>query len=258
MPPKVAKPGPQAVEAAPAAPVPSVDLSLTLRTHPSAAAAAAAAAEPSGAAEEDALRNHLETNLAPYTSIHARIVSDWLEGCVGTNVSNKFEAIYYHDVDILYYFLSPKAIGAEGSEWIERSNDNPSSSGSQESFYARPIGKTFQFSKTLAAKLPNFASEAEALAFVPRIYILVMGCDGPERIVPLEVLVLDCSPMALGGAAVVHTSVVSRATRFSIECSATNNIPLLNQDIVKKNNQLRVLDLNIKRWANITNALRTN
>jgi hypothetical protein len=122
----------------------------------------------------------------------------------------------------------------------------------------RPIGKAFQFSKALATKLPDFASEAEALAFVPRIYILVIGCDGPERVVPLEVLVLDCSPMSLSVTAGVHTSVVSKAASFSIECSVTNNIPLLNQDVLKQNNHLRVFDLDIKRYLYFAATLPAN
>lgn len=105
MPPKVAKPGAQAAEAAPAAPVASVDLRLTLRTHPQTSSfnssrpasrptgEVAAAADPAGAAG-DGLASHLESTLFPYTSVHIRIVSDWLESCVGTSVSYQIRAIF--------------------------------------------------------------------------------------------------------------------------------------------------------------------
>lgn len=114
MPPKVAKPGPQAVEAVPTAPIPSVDLSLTFRTHPSVAPrpeAQAAAAEPSGPAGEDGLlRNHLESTLAPYTSIHVRIVSDWLAECIGTYVSHKYCG---YTVIVIYIFFYLQRQSAE-------------------------------------------------------------------------------------------------------------------------------------------------
>lgn len=124
----------------------------------------------------------------------------------------------------------------------------PTAAGSEDGAAAVAIGKTFEFTKTLAAKLPVFGSEAEALAFIPRVYVIVVGCDGPERIVPLEVLVLDCSPMALSGPAVVQSAVASKAARFSLMCTATNNIAVLNPDIAKKNNQFRVLNMDIKRY----------
>lgn len=99
---------------------------------------------------------------------------------------------------------------------------------------SRPI--TYENKKVLP--IHSFGSDPTKAN--PIVYVIVLGCEGLDRVVPLEFLLLDCSKMTLvPGAA--QSGLVS-ALGFTVSCTVSSATAL-----VGKPTDLRALLLSVVR-----------
>ena len=76
---------------------------------------------------------------------------------------------------------------------------------------------------------------------VPVVHVIILGCEGMDRIVPLEFLLLDCSKMVLEPAT-IRAGLVS-SFGFSLDCTIKSSAPLF-----QKPEDLRALVVNVSRY----------
>lgn len=73
------------------------------------------------------------------------------------------------------------------------------------------------------------------------IYVVLLGCEAMDRIVPLEFLLLDCSKMLLGPGS--QQAAMISSFGFTFECSVSCAVP-----IADKPADLRALVIDIVRY----------
>ena len=143
-------------------------------------------------------------------------------------------------------------MGANGAQWIEIEprlqegidvTERSSIEGGDEMFESPRLRPTFyEFSKTLPVlnmDADNLFSSGSKSAS-PMVYVVVIGCEGLERVVPLEFLLLDCSKMLISSGN-AHASMQS-SLGFNIEFSISSLLPLMSKPA-----QLRALFLDVVR-----------
>lgn len=131
-----------------------------------------------------------------------------------------------------------QAIGAGGTSWVDISTPGDAPTGEEVFQSPRLLPTRCESSKTI----PIHPMGSDPSKANPVVHVVILGCEGMDRIVPLEFLRLDCSKMALESAT-VQEGLVS-ALGFSLDCTIKSSAPLF-----EKPSDIRALVLNVARYC---------